>query len=64
MHGGLNLWFKEKWQNQREEVGYKNKPDVYRPTVRVTKDTHTPATVNGLAKTGIAKARKEKAKTM
>ena len=57
---GLNRWFKEKWQNQRGEVGYKNKSDIYRPTVRVTKNT--PTTFNELAKTDIEKARKEKAK--
>jgi hypothetical protein len=38
---GLNRWFAEKWKNQRGEVGYKNKDDVYRPTVRITKDTPT-----------------------
>ena len=38
---GLNLWFASKWRNQRGEVGYKYKSDVYRPTVRVTKDTPT-----------------------
>ena len=40
---GMNLkrWFKEKWVNSRGEVGYKKTSDVYRPTVRVNKDTPT-----------------------
>jgi hypothetical protein len=38
---GLGRWFAERWRNQRGEVGYKYKGDVYRPTRRITKkDTH------------------------
>ena len=58
---GLNRWFAEKWKNQRGEVGYKTKSDVYRPTVRVT--TETPATFKELSKKEIVMARKEKART-
>ena len=36
---GLTRWFDEKWTNQRGEVGYKKKGDIYRPNVRITKDT-------------------------
>ena len=57
---GLNRWFKEKWVNSRGEVGYKNKNDVYRPTVRVNKDT--PTTFKELTKEQIKKAQAEKAK--
>ena len=57
---GLNRWFKEKWSNSRGEVGYKNKSDVYRPTVRVNKDT--PTTFKELTKEQIKKAQVEKAK--
>ena len=57
---GLNMWFRSKWRNQRGEVGYKYKSDIYRPTIRVSKDT--PATHNELTKEQIAKARREKAK--
>jgi hypothetical protein len=39
---GLKRWFAEKWVNQRGEVGYKYKSDVYRPSKRVT--SSTPAT--------------------
>lgn len=38
---GLTRWFDEKWTNQRGEVGYKNKSDIYRPNIRITKDTPT-----------------------
>ena len=58
---GLAKWHKETWLNQRGEVGYKNKSDVYRPTVRVTKDT--PTTFKELTKEQIEKAKVEKAKT-
>ena len=58
---GLGKWFDEKWKNQRGEVGYKNKSDVYRPTVRVNKDT--PTTFKELTKEQIKKAQTEKAKT-
>ena len=36
---GLSRWFKEKWVNQRGEVGYKYKSDIYRPSKRITKKT-------------------------
>ena len=58
---GLNRWFRERWKNQRGEVGYKTKGDIYRPTVRVTKET--PTTFKELTKKEIEKARKEKATT-
>ena len=58
---GLGRWFDEKWRNQRGEEGYKTKSDVYRPTVKVTKDT--PITFSELSKKQIEKAKAEKAKT-
>ena len=58
---GLSRWFKEKWTSQRGTTGYKHKSDVYRPTVRVTKDT--PTTFKELTPAQIEKARKEKART-
>ena len=36
---GLTRWFKEDWRNQRGEVGYKKRGDIYRPTKRVTEKT-------------------------
>ena len=41
----LKRWFDEKWTNQRGEIGYKNKSDVYRPTIRI--NDKTPTTFNG-----------------
>ena len=38
---GLSRWFAEKWVNQRGEICYKNKSDIYRPTVRISKKTPT-----------------------
>ena len=36
---GLTRWFKEDWRNQKGEVGYKKRGDIYRPTKRVTEKT-------------------------
>jgi len=58
---GLGRWFAEKWLNQRGEVGYKYKSDVYRPTKRITKKT--PTTFGELSKKQIKRARTEKYKT-
>ena len=55
---GLSRWYLEKWKNERGETGYKFKNDVYRPTVRVTKDT--PTTFKELTPQEIQRARKEK----
>ena len=61
INNGLPLWFASKWSNQRGEVGYRYLSDIYRPTVKVTKDT--PTTFAELTTEEIAKARREKAKT-
>ena len=55
---GLGRWYREKWVNQRGEVGYKKKSDIYRPSVRVNKDT--PTTHKELTATKIKKAKKKK----
>ena len=57
---GLGLWFRSEWKNQRGETGYKYKSDIYRPTVRVNKDT--PTTHKELSAKQIENERKEKAK--
>ena len=57
---GLGRWYREKWVNTRGETGYKNKSDIYRPTVRVNKDT--PTTHKELSAKQIKEARAEKAK--
>lgn len=55
---GLKRWFAEEWVNQRGEVGYKHKNDIYRPTHRITKKT--PLTHNELTKKEIKNARTKK----
>lgn len=57
----LQRWFLEEWRNQRGEIGYKYNNDIYRPTIRINKDT--PITFNELMKNQIIKAQKEKATT-
>lgn len=57
---GLGRWFAEKWVNQRGEVGYKYKNDIYRPTYKITKKT--PKTHKELNKKQIKRARTEKYK--
>ena len=54
----LERWFKEMWLNDRGEVGYKFKGDIYRPTKRINKDT--PITLSELSKGQIERAKKEK----
>ena len=58
---GLKRWFAEDWRNQRGEIGYKYKNDVYRPTHRITK--RTPTTFSELSKKEIERARREKRRT-
>ena len=55
---GLKRWFKEKWVNQRGEVGYRYKSDIYRPSIRITKKT--PLTHNELTPQEIKRGRSEK----
>ena len=55
---GLKRWFSEKWVNQRGEVGYKNKNDIYRPSRRITKKT--PKTHGELTRKQVKRARREK----
>ena len=59
--GGLNRWFKEKWISDTGNVGYINKSSVYRPSIRVTKQT--PITWKELSLNQIKKAKKEKKET-
>lgn len=56
---GLTRWFREEWLNQRGEVGYKFKSDIYRPTKRIT--SKTPTTFAELSKAEIERARRKKA---
>ena len=58
---GLSRWFAERWTNQRGEVGYRYKSDVYRPTRKVS--AKTPKTFNELSAREIARARKKKTRS-
>jgi hypothetical protein len=55
---GLTRWFKEEWRNQRGEVGYSRKGDVYRPTRRV--NAKTPKTFGELSPVAIRSAMRTK----
>lgn len=55
---GLKRWFAEKWVNQRGEIGYKYKNDIYRPTFRITKET--PKTHKELSQSQLRKSRLQK----
>ena len=54
----LERWFKEMWRSDSGNIGYKYKDDIYRPTIRVNKDT--PITLSELSKSQIERAKKEK----
>ena len=58
---GLSRWFKEKWVNQRGEIGYKHKSDIYRPSKRITRKT--PTTHKELSRKQVKRARTEKRRT-
>ncbi len=60
-NSNLKRWYDEKWLNQRGEVGYKSKGDIYRPTVRI--NDKTPITINELSQTQIKRAMNEKRRT-
>ena len=55
---GLEKWMAERWLNEKGEIGYKHKNSIYRPTIRITKDT--PATFAELTPQEIERARREK----
>lgn len=58
---GLSRWFAEDWRNQRGEIGYQKKGDIYRPTKRITKET--PKTFKELTNKELKEGMKEKART-
>ena len=55
---GLNRWFRERWLNENGQIGYKHKNSIYRPTIRITKDT--PVTFQELKPKEIERAKREK----
>ena len=60
-NSNLKRWIDEKWLNQRGEVGYKKKGDVYRPTKKIS--NKTPTTFSELSQSQIKKAMEEKKRT-
>jgi hypothetical protein len=57
----LERWFAENWLSDKGYTGYKKSDDIYRPTIRINKQT--PITFSELTKEQIAKAKKEKKRT-
>lgn len=57
-NNGLTRWFKEKWRNQRGNIGYKYKNDIYRPTIKVNK--YTPKLLKNISNKTMKKVRKMK----
>jgi hypothetical protein len=57
----LVRWFQSNWTNQRGEIGYRYKSDIYRPNIKV--DNKVPASWNELTPQEIKKAREEKYRT-
>ena len=58
---GLGRWFAEEWRTQDGRVGYSNRSDVYRPTIRI--NPATPVTHEELTKAELRRARREKRTT-
>ena len=58
---GLSRWLKEHWSTQDGSPIYKHKNDIFRPTIRATKDT--PTTFQELTNKEVERARRETAKT-
>ena len=58
---GLTRWFAEDWTNQRGQVGYKYKSDIYRPQKIISDET--PTTYKELTQKQIKTARRKKAET-
>ena len=56
---GLKRWFREQWKGDDGKVGYSFKSSVYRPTVRITKET--PKTFSELTPAQLKKAKRTKA---
>ena len=56
--GGLKRWFAEEWRNQRGDIGYSQKRDIYRPTIKINKDT--PKTFGELSQKEINRASDQK----
>ena len=60
-NSGLSRWYREHWTNQRGQIGYQKRGDIYRPTIRISKKT--PTTYLELSEKQIKKAMAVKKKT-
>jgi hypothetical protein len=58
---GLSRWYREVWESDKGTKNYPHKNSVYRPTIRITKDT--PTTFAELTPAEIERAKNEKART-
>lgn len=57
---GLGRWFAENWKSDTGKYRYTGKSSVYRPTIRITKDT--PLTFSELTQKEIKRAKRTKAR--
>ena len=58
---GLSRWYREVWESDKGTKNYPHKHSVYRPTIRITKDT--PTTFAEVTPAEIERAKNEKART-
>lgn len=58
---GLSRWFKEDWKTEDGKKEYSKKGNIFRPTIKVNKNT--PTTYKELSKKQVENAMIEKAKT-
>ena len=57
---GISRWFREKWMSNKGTTNYPHNNSVYRPTIRITKDT--PTTFAESSPSEIERAKAEKAR--
>ena len=55
---GLSRWYRERWMSDKGTTNYPHKNSVYRPTVRITKDT--PATFAELTPEELKRANRKR----
>ena len=57
----ISRWIREKWMSNKGTTNYPHNNSIYRPTIRITKDT--PTTFAELTPAEIERAKAEKART-
>ena len=58
---GIARWLREAWMSDKGTTNYPHKNSIYRPTIRITKDT--PTTFAELTPAEVERAKAEKART-